>query len=378
MIRVHNLSFDYMLFNTSGQMLRNVFKNKAEYFRALHNVSFDVKAGEVVALIGANGSGKSTLLKVLTGVLTNYRGKVEVKGNISAILEVATSFAPEMTGRQNIYRHLLFQGYLTRQIAQLEEEIIEFSELEDVIDQKVFTYSSGMQAKLAFSVITSSVNDVLLIDELLVIGDEHFQSKSFKRIAELCSSGRTIVIASHNLSFIERLCERAIWIDKGKIKRIGPAHDVCMAYYGQNAEEVESSYPKEFGYIESVTVESEKRKLNVKSTIIRKKPTPDMHYQIAVHDNSTGILVGLMNTSWQNLRLPSGKGSLEITVKMQLPEKLHYGIVGTVLVHGSGKIPGSIVQDSWGWDNRKHISFSLNHNKNINGYIRIPMKWVKC
>ncbi len=219
MIRVHNLSFDYMLFNTSGQMLRNVFKNKAEYFRALNNISFDVKSGEVVALIGVNGSGKSTLLKVLAGVLTNYVGKVEVKGNISAILEVATSFVPDMTGRQNIYRHLSFQGYLKPQIAQLEEDIIEFSELEDVIDHKVITYSSGMQARLAFSVITSSVNDVLLIDELLVVGDEHFQSKSFKRMADLCSSGKTIVVASHNLSFVERLCERAIWIDKGKIKK---------------------------------------------------------------------------------------------------------------------------------------------------------------
>ncbi len=125
-------------------------------------------------------------------------------------------------------------------------------------------------------------------------------------------------------------------------------------------------------------MESDVKKLYIKTTIIRQKPTSDLHYQIAVHDNNTGILVGLLNTSWQNLKLPSGKGPLELTVEMQLPEKLHYGVVGTVLVHGSGKIPGSIVQDSWGWGNLKHISFTINNKKNVNGYIRMPMKWVKC
>jgi ABC-2 type transport system ATP-binding protein len=379
---VKDLTLNYVLVDNPVRALRTAFQRGGRYFRALENINFEVSQGEVFGIIGANGAGKSTLLKVLAGVLSNYEGKVDVQGKISAILEVATSFNIEMTGRENIYRHLMLQGYSKSQIANLEEDIIEFSELQDVIDQKVITYSSGMQARLAFAVITASVNDVLLIDELLVTGDEYFQGKSFRRLKDICSSGRTVIIVSHNLNYVERLCKNALWLEKGRVKTIGRAHDVCMAYYGQYAKEVEKSYPRDFGYIEDLKVECAKGVLKVTIRIIRLKKTSGLHCQIAVRDNNLGVLAALMNTSWQGNKIPAGKGPVDIVAEIQAPDKLHSGLVGAVLVHGSGMIPGSLIQDSWGWDNIKHVYFSYKRNNEngprLSGYGRIPMKWTKC
>lgn len=374
-ITVKHLTKDYYLFNQHHQVIHMALGGNYKCYRALENINFEVNQGEVFAIIGANGAGKSTLLKIMAGVLSDYQGLVNVKGRISAILEMATSFNEEITGRQNIYRHLLLQGYLKQQIAKLESDIIEFSELEEVIDQQFKTYSMGMKAKLAFSVITSSVNDVLLIDELLVVGDEHFQGKSFQRIKEICLSGRTVVIVSHNLAYVERLCERTMWLDKGRIKKIGPSYEVCMAYYGQDAENVDENYPKEFGYIESVDVVTTEDKFIIKSRIMRIKSSPDLHFQIAIHDSSTGILSALMNTFWQKVNLPSGLGPIEIIAEIPAPQGLHYGIVGTVLIHGYGSASGSIIQDSWGWDNFKQIPFTVKKKDKSKAYVRVPMKW---
>lgn len=377
-ITVTNLSKDYLLYRHPKEALRIALGGPCKSYRALDDVTFEVGKGEVFGIIGANGAGKSTLLKVLAGVLTDFKGEVEIRGRTSAILEVSTSFASEMTGRENIYRHLLLQGHTKKEIAALEPGIIEYSELEDVIDQKLITYSSGMMAKLAFSVITAAISDVLLIDELLVVGDEHFQGKSFKRIKEICSSGRTVVIVSHNLSFVERLCTRAMWLDKGRMQRIGPAHEVCMAYLGKEAHEVSNSYPREYGYIDSITVECMGKALKIRTRIMRLKPTPDLHYQIAVHDNSTGVLSALMNTSWQELRLPAGVGPFDLTAEMPFLDGLCNGLVGTVLVRGSGSIPESVVEDSWGWESKRHVVFSRVKDGKTNAYVRVPMAWVRC
>jgi lipopolysaccharide transport system ATP-binding protein len=176
-----------------------LFGKSLPTFRALDQVSFSVENGEVLGIIGPNGAGKSTLLKIINGVSRPTSGKVHLNGSCTAILEVSTGFSPFLTGRENIYRRLMLQGYRVDEVKELEKRIIEFSELEPFIDQKVLTYSSGMAARLTFAIVTSALSEIVLIDELLVVGDEYFQGKCLKRIKEMCASGRTVVIASHTI-----------------------------------------------------------------------------------------------------------------------------------------------------------------------------------
>lgn len=377
-ISVRNLTYDYRLLKNPRELLRAVYQGGGRRYRALDQVSFEVPRGEALALIGANGAGKSTLLKILAGVLPNYQGEVEVRGRKSAILEVATSFAKLLTGRQNIRRYLFLQGHSKREIARLEPQIIEFSEMQDVIDHRLITYSNGMKAKLAFAAITAAVNEVLFIDELLVVGDEYFQGKSFMRIKEICSSGRTVIIASHNLSYSEKLCQRALWLDKGQVQKIGPTHEVWRAYFEHYKDSVDKMYPRELGYIESLQVSQSDNRVRIACKIMRLQATPNLHCQMVIHDIDHGLMAGIFNTSWQKVALPPGTGPLEVSAEIPAPPGLKYGLAGAVLVHGSGAIPGSIIQDAWGVDNGKQAYFELTHPGQVRGYVSIPMEWRRC
>jgi ABC-type polysaccharide/polyol phosphate transport system ATPase subunit len=377
MISVESLTKDYLLLARPIDAVRAALGRSRELktFRALDNVSFEVKRGEVLGIIGANGAGKSTLLKILSGVLEPTSGKAAVNGRVSSLLEVSTGFNPVLTGRENIRRRLMLHGLSSWRVAELEPQIIEFAELEDVIDQKVITYSSGMSARLAFAIVTAAVNEVVLIDEILTVGDEHFQGKSFKRIRELCVSGRTVVIASHATNYIERLGDRAIWLEKGKVRLEGPAHQVAMAYFGGEAEKVEASYPREYGFIEDVCVETLHDTLEVTTVVRRIKPADNLHVQVAIHDNNLGILAALFNTSWQEVALPVGVGPIRVSVSFPAPVGLRNLLVGVALARGTGAIPGSIIEDSWGWKNNKQVYASRPGLERHRSYIRKSLEW---
>ena len=211
---------------------RRISKAKNEFY-ALKNVSFDVKKGEVVGLIGSNGAGKSTLLKVVSGVMKPTSGKVTVNGVISPMIELGAGFDSELTARENIYLNGAVLGYSKKFIDEKFEQIVEFSELRDFLDVPVKNFSSGMTAKLAFSIATVVDPEILIVDEILSVGDIKFQEKSKKKMMEMIKGGTTVLYVSHSLDSIKDLCTRVIWLEHGQIVKIGDAKKICEEYYNK-------------------------------------------------------------------------------------------------------------------------------------------------
>jgi len=208
-------------------------KKKKEYFFALKDVSFKINKGEVIGLIGSNGAGKSTLLKVVSGVMKPSKGKVIVNGVISPMIELGAGFDAELTARENIYLNGAVLGYSKRFIDEKFDEIVEFSELKDFLDVPVKNFSSGMTAKLAFSIATVVDPEILIVDEILSVGDIKFQEKSKNKMMELIKGGTTVLYVSHSLESIKDLCTRVIWLEHGQIIKIGNTTQICDEYYQQ-------------------------------------------------------------------------------------------------------------------------------------------------
>jgi lipopolysaccharide transport system ATP-binding protein len=203
-----------------------------EWFDALKGVSFQVEPAEGVAVIGTNGAGKSTLLSLVAGLVAPDRGTVSVSGRIAALLELGSGFHPDLTGEENVRLNASLLGLSRKQLSVLFDEIIEFAELEDFIYETLRTYSTGMIMRLAFSVAINVDPDILLIDEVLAVGDAGFQAKCFDKILELRRQGKTLLCVSHAAGMVQRLCDRAIWLDHGDLMLDGPLEDVKDAYEG--------------------------------------------------------------------------------------------------------------------------------------------------
>ena len=217
--------------NTVKEKILFLFtRNKKQKREVLKGINLKIKKGEVVALIGTNGSGKSTLLKLMTKIIYPNKGKIITEGKLTSLLELGAGFHPDFSGRENIYFNASIFGLTRKQIDERIEDIIEFSELRPFIDNPVRTYSSGMYMRLAFSVAINVDADILLIDEILSVGDEHFQNKCFNKMQELKNSGKTMVFVTHSMQSVKRLCDRAVWLCEGKIKMDGKTDDVVDAY----------------------------------------------------------------------------------------------------------------------------------------------------
>ena len=237
-IEVRNLTKEFKVSDDGAKTLKEFLvrrHTRAEKHVVLKDISLDIKKGETVGLIGVNGSGKSTLLKLMTRIIYPTKGTVETNGRLTSLLELGAGFHPDFTGRENIYFNASIFGMTKKQIDARIDDIIAFSELGDAIDEPIRTYSSGMYMRLAFSVAINVDADILLIDEILAVGDQHFQDKCFDKLLELKNSGKTIVIVSHALDQVRRLCTRAVWIYKGTLRLDGDPAYVIEAYKKQSA-----------------------------------------------------------------------------------------------------------------------------------------------
>ena len=237
-IEVKDVSMRFCMANDNIRSIKEyavqLLKGKIKYneFEALKNVSFDVKRGEVVGLIGHNGAGKSTMLKVISGILKPTEGSVTVRGNIAPMLELGSGFDMDMTGRENIFLNGAILGYSEEFLNSKYDEIVEFSEIGQFIDVPLRNYSSGMIARLAFSIATVVVPEVLIVDEVLSVGDAAFQEKSRARMMELMHGGTTVLFVSHDLNQIRSMCSRVVWLDHGQVRMFGHVDEICNCYFG--------------------------------------------------------------------------------------------------------------------------------------------------
>ncbi|MBR5231391.1 MAG: ABC transporter ATP-binding protein [Clostridia bacterium] len=226
-------------FNLSSQKIDNLKEYFAKLvkgelmfqeFIALQDVTFRVHKGEAWGLIGANGAGKSTLLKVISGILKPYSGRIAVHGSISPLIELGAGFDPECTARENIFLNGCVLGYSIKFMKEHFDEIVEFAEIEQFLDSPLKNFSSGMRARLGFAIATMVKPDILIVDEILAVGDYKFHQKCEKRMQELLANGTTLLYVSHNINEVRRLCDHAVWLDKGAMRMVGDVQEVCDAY----------------------------------------------------------------------------------------------------------------------------------------------------
>ena len=228
-----------MLFNLSSEKIDSIkeyliktVRRELHYqeFWALKNISFALEKGDSLGIVGLNGSGKSTLLKVISGILKPTAGKVETVGEIAPLIELGAGFDANLSARENIYLNGAILGHNREYMDQRFDEIVAFAELQDFVDTAIKNYSSGMVARLGFAIATMNVPDILIIDEILAVGDYKFQEKSFQRMQEMIHSGATVVFVSHSIEQVKQICTKALWLEHGEMRDFGEAERVCTAY----------------------------------------------------------------------------------------------------------------------------------------------------
>ena len=236
MVEVNNVTMQFNMSSEKVDSLKEYFTRLVQGrlhfkpFLALKDVSFTVDKGEIFGIVGLNGSGKSTALKIVSGIMKPTTGTASLYGTLSPLIELGAGFDSDLTGRENIFLNGSVLGYSKQSMESVFDEIVEFSELGEFIDTQIKNYSSGMQARLGFSIATVVKPEILIIDEVLGVGDFRFQEKCEKRIRELILGDTTVIVVSHTIAQIERLCSRVMWLDHGEVVMIGEANEVCAAY----------------------------------------------------------------------------------------------------------------------------------------------------
>ncbi|WP_421235349.1 polysaccharide ABC transporter ATP-binding protein [Aeromonas enteropelogenes] len=341
-----------------------------EFFYALDNISFSISKGETVGIIGKNGAGKSTLLQIICGTLKASTGKVSKPGKIAALLELGAGFNPEYTGRENISLNGSLIGMSSKEIADKEREIIEFSEIMDFIDRPVKTYSSGMFARLAFSIAVHSSPDLLIVDEALSVGDMAFQEKSINKMKELRDSGTPIFFVSHSIPMVRNFCTRAIWLEHGKVKMDASAKHVCAKYLQETMPTVENEYKN------AVVMTPNFPKLKIKNFIINQGvistgSSLGVSFSIEkIMNISSGIGIGIIiKNSLDNIVtvFSTVRDSLEIN---NIPNTVYIEMKDLPLLNGKYSISVSVTDDlaTFHYDRIDYIShFEVKTPRNERG-----------
>lgn len=310
-VSIENVSKIFRLHHEKNQYLKTAIlrggRAKYEDFWALKDISFEVPIGSTFGIVGANGSGKSTLLKCLAGILTPDKGKITHRGKVAALLELGAGFHPDLSGRENVFLNGVILGMTQKEIEKKFDEIVAFSGLEEFIDTPVKNYSSGMTVRLGFAIAINVEPDILVIDEVLAVGDTSFQLKSLEKIHELRNQGKTIIFVSHGLEQVEKLCETAAWIDQGNLKMVGPALDVVNEYSGLSygaEENIEGETGKRWGSYEieitDVQMLNEKGE-DPKVHITGNKMVIRIHYH--AHSELADVVAGIRITNAEGINI---------------------------------------------------------------------------
>ena len=365
------------------QMIVNFFHHPTKRVRGyeiqevLHDISFDVHKGEFFGIVGKNGSGKSTLLKLLAGIYSPDKGSVHVEGSLAPFIELGVGFNPELTGRENVYLNSALLGFSKLETDDMYDEIVEFAELSKFMDQKLKNYSSGMQVRLAFSIAIRARSDVLLIDEVLAVGDSAFQEKCFDYFENIKKQKKTIILVTHDMGSVEKFCDRAILIDKGRIKTVGDPYDVASNYSMLNqrsvASENEASLGTELGGVARI----KKSSINTPETAINRNRTVeiDVTGDIKAADD---IVIGVSIIRRDNVYIAGQNTSLETFHIKKGTFKIRCELDISKLMTGSYFINVSLyTRDFKLLDFASSVAgFNLKgKTKNKDGIIDLPVRW---
>lgn len=317
-VKANNISKSYTLYEKPIDRLKESLSIKKKEYGVKHyvlkNISFEIKKADTVGIIGGNGAGKSTLLKIITGVLTATEGSIEIKGKVSAILELGAGFNLEYTGLENIYLNGTMNGYSKEQMKDRVEQIISFADIGEFINQPVKTYSSGMFARLAFAVAINVDPDILIVDEVLAVGDVRFQTKCIDKMKELQKQGTTIIFVSHSSEQVKRFCNNAIWLDKGQIKEIGNASIIVDMYEEYMIDDIK----EEETNINIEPREKESNELDGNNQITIKEIKPDKMGQI--------INVKINKTTFNTFN------KMEIDIEYEMYEEINDILIGVAIL----------------------------------------------
>ncbi|MBI4034509.1 ABC transporter ATP-binding protein [Candidatus Saccharibacteria bacterium] len=335
-IRVDGVSKVFRLPREKHASLKSAFVN---FYRrggydlqtALKNVSFEVKPGEFFGVIGRNGSGKSTLLKLLAGIYAPTKGRVQINGSLTPFIELGVGFNPELTGRENVFLNGALLGFNRKQMRALYDDIVEFAELERFMNQKLKNYSSGMQVRLAFSIAIRAHSDILLLDEVLAVGDAAFQKKCFDYFYQLKTDRKTVIFVSHNMDLVMRFCDRALLLDNGRLVQIGEPSDISDEYLKRNIAEADHQAAAASGrgrarktaQLKSVKLLDGKGKISgelisgqpaaISIDYVINRPVEEFNIGIGLHAEAGGYIFGY-NTQMDKVSLKKRRG----TVRLQL------------------------------------------------------------
>jgi ABC-2 type transport system ATP-binding protein len=383
----------YRIYHQRSHTLKEKFlsrRNRYEEFWALKGIELEVPVGTTLGIIGANGSGKSTLLKTMARILTPNRGRVRVNGTMSSLLELGIGFHPELTGRENVQLSGSLLGQTQREVEAGYDRVVEFAGIEEFMDTPVKNYSTGMYARLAFAVAVSVEPEILLVDEVLSVGDESFQMRCYERISQFRRKGRTIVLVSHSLDTIRSLCDEAVWVDGGEIRQIGEARDVVASYLaevhgGPDEDPILAFTGRRFGSGQAVItdvqfLDAHGEPTNSYTTGERMTIHLDYRADEVVEEVSCAVsifraepLVHLwsQNTREAGLRLDlTGEGSIEFSIP-SLP-LLKGGYLVSVALHDP------MAKKIYDWHERRY-SFMVFENPDLPfaaGVIHVPTEWA--
>lgn len=352
-IKVDSLSKEFKLphekHSTVKSLLLTPLKNKRSIERqqVLKNVSFEVLKGEFFGIVGKNGGGKSTLLKILAQIYDPTSGMVKIDGKLVPFIELGVGFNPELTGRDNVYLNGAMLGFSNKEIDEMYDDIVAFSELEKFMDQKLKNYSSGMQVRLAFSVATRAKADILLVDEVLAVGDASFQRKCYEYFSSLKKNKKTVVFISHDMAAVRQYCDRVLLIDEGEVKQVGAAAKITEAYTHLfepgSSNDSGKNNAKEWGNgdikLASISAAQTKQTLKVEASLLPVKDVQDYVIGISIK-SADGVVIWGTNTQLANVPTKPLVAQRNVEITFEIANILSDGIYSIdVAVHGYGGLP---------------------------------------